>query len=86
MKQKILALLLMPVLILGCGFDPGTPPPTPVNEIVSANPETAQTSSDGIFTLTSPDVTEGGALPKEFTCDGASATRRFHGVVFLKAQ
>ena len=73
MKQKILALLLMPVLILGCGFAPGNPPPTPANAVV-ANTETVPVSSDGIFTLASPEVTEGGALPKEFTCDGVSAT------------
>ncbi|MBK7451920.1 MAG: YbhB/YbcL family Raf kinase inhibitor-like protein [Anaerolineales bacterium] len=73
MKQKILALLLIPVLILGCGFAPGNPPPTPANAVV-ANTEIVPVSSDGIFTLASPEVTEGGALPKEFTCDGASAT------------
>ena len=73
MKQKILALLLIPVLILGCGFAPGNPPPTPANAVV-ANTEIVPVSSDGIFTLASPEVTEGGALPKEFTCDGSSAT------------
>ncbi len=73
MKQKILALLLIPVLILGCGFAPGNPPPTLANAVV-ANTEIVPVSSDGIFTLASPEVTEGGALPKEFTCDGASAT------------
>ena len=74
MKYKIVTAVVLTFLLIGCGFAPGTPPPTPVNGIVSANTETAQTSSDGIFTLVSPDVTEGGALPKEFTCDGASAT------------
>jgi phosphatidylethanolamine-binding protein (PEBP) family uncharacterized protein len=32
------------------------------------------TSSDGTFSLSSPEVTEGGSLPQEYTCDGASAT------------
>lgn len=32
------------------------------------------TSSDGTFKLSSTEVTEGGALPIEFTCDGANAT------------
>ncbi|MFN8399512.1 MAG: YbhB/YbcL family Raf kinase inhibitor-like protein [Anaerolineales bacterium] len=74
MKPKILALLLLSILMLGCGFAPGNPPPTPVNAVVVANTEPAPLSSDGIFTLTSPEVTEGGALPKEFTCNGSSAT------------
>ncbi len=74
MKFKIVVAVVLTFLVISCGFAPGTPPPTPANEIVSANTEIAQTSSDGIFTLTSPDVTEGGALPKEFTCDGSSAT------------
>lgn len=65
--------MVLTFLIVGCGFAPGNPPPTPVNAVV-ANTEIVPVSSDGIFTLASPEVTEGGALPKEFTCDGSSAT------------
>jgi phosphatidylethanolamine-binding protein (PEBP) family uncharacterized protein len=32
------------------------------------------TSDEMMFTLTSPEVSEGGALPSEYTCDGASVT------------
>lgn len=74
MKFKIVAAVVLTFLIVGCGFAPGTPPSTPSNDAVPEMTEIAQISSDGIFTLTSPEVMEGGALPKEFTCDGSSAT------------
>jgi gluconolactonase len=34
----------------------------------------AQSSSTSSFTLTSPDLSDGGRLPAEYTCDGASST------------
>jgi phosphatidylethanolamine-binding protein (PEBP) family uncharacterized protein len=36
--------------------------------------DSTETSISSGFVLTSPDVVEGGALPTEYTCDGASAT------------
>ncbi len=72
MKIK-LSLLLAILLLTGCSLAPGTPPPTP-SVSIAATSEQEVTSSSGSFTLTSSEVTEGGALPTEFTCDGASAT------------
>lgn len=72
MKTKI-SLLLTVLLLTGCSLAPGTPPPTP-SPFTAATSEQVITSSNGTFTLTSSEVTEGGALPKEFTCDGVSAT------------
>ena len=72
MKIK-LSLLLAILILTGCSLAPGTPPPTP-SASTAATSEQAVTSSNGSFTLTSSEVTEGGALPTEFTCDGASAT------------
>lgn len=40
----------------------------------SASSNTTGSTSSSTFTLTSPEVVEGGALPAEYTCDGASAT------------
>ncbi len=40
----------------------------------AALPGAASTSSSTGFALTSPDVTEGGVLPAEYTCDGSSST------------
>ena len=65
MKTKIALLLLAFVFLTGC---------SPAANSAAPTVETASTTSNGSFTLTSPDVSEGGALPKEFTCDGASAT------------
>lgn len=51
-------LFLIPMTLIACASEPGTA-------------TTNQTSS---FTLTSPEVAEGGRLPAEYTCDGASST------------
>ena len=72
MKTK-LSILIVLVLLTGCSLAPGTPP-TPPDAEGNAAPVIEPTSSNGTFMLTSSEVTEGGALPKEFTCDGASAT------------
>lgn len=75
------SLALLVVLVTAC--QPGPPPPPPPGE--SGNPVGSTPSAtelpnaltpvaDGSFVLTSSAVTEGGALPAEFTCDGASAT------------
>jgi Raf kinase inhibitor-like YbhB/YbcL family protein len=70
MKTKIFSVLIV-FLLAGCSLAPaGNRPPTPPNSAEAAAP----TSSNGTFILSSSDVAEGGALPKEFTCDGASAT------------
>ena len=49
--------------------------------VSTASPESAtavpsvitETATPGDFTLTSPDVSEGGYLPVEYTCDGEGA-------------
>jgi phosphatidylethanolamine-binding protein (PEBP) family uncharacterized protein len=75
MKTKIFSILLTVFFLAGCSLAPaGNPPPTPPDEIITASTEQKTTSSNETFILTSSDVDEGGALPKEFTCDGASAT------------
>jgi Raf kinase inhibitor-like YbhB/YbcL family protein len=71
MKAKIFSLFLLFLLSTGCSFAPGNPPP---NSATIASSEKAPTSSNGTFMLSSSEVAEGGALPKEFTCDGTSAT------------
>lgn len=71
--MKTLSLLFVTLFLAGCSLAPGTPP-TPPNAPGNASPVIDPTSSNGTFMLTSSEVTEGGALPKEFTCDGASAT------------
>ncbi len=70
MKIKLFPLLIIILLLTGCSLARGTPPSHPSEASAVIDP----TSSNGIFILTSTEVTEGGALPKEFTCDGASAT------------
>ncbi|MFN8413918.1 MAG: YbhB/YbcL family Raf kinase inhibitor-like protein [Anaerolineales bacterium] len=72
MKIKMISLVLF--LLTACSLKPGNPPPTPPNPATNSTPVYDSISSNGIFMLTSSAVEEGGALPKEFTCDGASAT------------
>jgi Raf kinase inhibitor-like YbhB/YbcL family protein len=75
MNTKNLSLLLIILLLTACSLAPGgAPPPPPSESTQVATLDQLPTSSDGIFTLTSSEVKEGGALPKEFTCDGSSAT------------
>jgi Raf kinase inhibitor-like YbhB/YbcL family protein len=74
MNTKIFSILLIVFLLTGCSFAPGDSPPPPPDTAATVKSEQASTSSNGIFKLSSPAVAEGGALPKEFTCDGSSAT------------
>jgi len=72
--KKIITLFTFLALILtGCAYKQPPPVEMPRSE---QGPTSDQliTSSNGTFILTSSAVTEGGALPKEFTCDGNSAT------------
>ena len=71
MKTKLFSILLTFILLTACTALPGSPPPT---RGTTESATLAPASSDGTFKLTSPAVSEGGALPKEFTCDGVSAT------------
>jgi Raf kinase inhibitor-like YbhB/YbcL family protein len=73
MKIKLFSLLLV-FLLAGCALPPGNPLPIPPDSSGYATPVIAPTSSNGVFMLTSSEVEEGGALPKEYTCDGSSAT------------
>lgn len=71
MRAKLFApfvfTLVFSVILAACGTPP--PPPVPPN---SALPTSTPDPSG--FTLTSPAVENGGALPAEYTCDGVSAT------------
>jgi len=76
------AVLLM-VTLAACGNVPATTMMTaPQSGAASDLAETPAAAPPSIalavktagFTLTSPEVTEGGALPIEYTCDGASST------------
>ncbi len=58
MKTQLAGLIIAIGLLAGCG--------------VSANP--IEPPARSAFTLTSPDVVDGGMLPMEYTCDGASST------------
>jgi phosphatidylethanolamine-binding protein (PEBP) family uncharacterized protein len=68
MKFKLLSLIWMVFFAAGCSF---RQPPASTETIAL---DQLPTSSNGIFTLSSSAVTEGGSLPKEFTCDGSGAT------------
>ncbi len=80
MNVKTISILLITfLLITGCAFIPGDPPLPPpdstaIDSAVTESVEPEVTSSNGTFMLISSAVTEGGALPVEFTCDGDSAT------------
>jgi phosphatidylethanolamine-binding protein (PEBP) family uncharacterized protein len=58
MKKQAMGFFMVIGLLAGCG--------------ASANPITHSALTS--FTLTSPDVSDGGMLPVEYTCDGASST------------
>jgi len=54
-----------------------SPSPGQAEALATAVPvldESTLSENTGSFTLSSPDVVEGGALPAEYTCDGNSAT------------
>jgi phosphatidylethanolamine-binding protein (PEBP) family uncharacterized protein len=57
--QNLLVLIILNLSLVACGSR-------------LADPATAEPPRG--FTLSSPEVAEGGALPAEYTCDGASAT------------
>jgi phosphatidylethanolamine-binding protein (PEBP) family uncharacterized protein len=57
--QNLLAPIILSLSLAACGGRPADP--------AAAEPPRG-------FTLSSPEVEEGGALPAEYTCDGASAT------------
>lgn len=75
MKSKILYLFVFIALLSACVAGAAPPPAStkpvsaPKTAIVPGSPDTGNT-----FTLTSPDVVEGGRLPIEYTCDGGGAT------------
>jgi phosphatidylethanolamine-binding protein (PEBP) family uncharacterized protein len=71
MRRTFPFLLLMLFVATSCGFLRNGPPPADPQQIV-ATPKPTPTSTE--FVLTSPDVAEAGNLPKEYTCDGLSAT------------
>jgi Raf kinase inhibitor-like YbhB/YbcL family protein len=66
MKHKMIFLLTC-LLLISC-----SPRPAPID--ITTTLDELSTSSNGIFQLSSSAVSEGGALPAEFTCDGTSAT------------
>lgn len=72
-RIAVLSILLIIIFSTACC---GAPPPPGENTMPQdqTTPITAPTSSNGTFMLTSSEVEEGGVLPKEFTCDGVSAT------------
>jgi phosphatidylethanolamine-binding protein (PEBP) family uncharacterized protein len=80
MTKAILYLLLIIIFDLSlaaCGSMPPSAATSPLQmpEVRSGNSTKAITvSAEKSFTLSSPEVVEGGALPAEYTCDGASAT------------
>jgi len=75
--KKFALLFSLYLLLAACvrGNPPPPPPTTPNTQATltalatQANPTTVND-----FALTSPAVTEGGNLPKDYTCDGSSAT------------
>ncbi len=75
MLRKFLSIFFLLSLLTGCMV-----PPTEIAVVVPATNETAvitspisQLTNTG-FTLTSTDVTDGGRLPVEYTCDGDGST------------
>jgi phosphatidylethanolamine-binding protein (PEBP) family uncharacterized protein len=80
MSRNVLKLLLMIIVTLNpaaCGSMPPSEatPTLQMSAARSSDAAGAVTVSDAQgFTLSSPEVVEGGALPAEYTCDGASAT------------
>ena len=68
MAENIFRILALAILLLGLAACSGLQ-----NQSLAASGSTPS-STPGGFRLTSPDVAEGGILPAEYTCDGASAT------------
>ncbi len=75
MQRKLLSLIFLIAMLTGCTQSPTAtavvvPPTNTAESIIS--PVSQQTNSG--FTLTSTDVTEGGRLAVEYTCDGDGST------------
>ena len=75
MQTRLISLLFLIALLAGCAN-----PPAATAEVVPATDETtsitspiSQSTNPG-FTLTSTDVSDGGRLPVEYTCDGDGST------------
>jgi Raf kinase inhibitor-like YbhB/YbcL family protein len=73
-KKHIFISMIFFLILAGCARTIPLPPPTdgPTTQRESANANNA--SSMESFTLSSPDVIDGGRLPVEYTCDGTSST------------
>ena len=78
----ICSLLFIIAAVSGCNRTTSNPSSTAsfTSTIAIAQDQNADTSADssiiesGNFSLSSPEVAEGGILPKEYTCDGNSST------------
>ncbi len=75
MQTRLLSLFFLIALLTGCANPPaGTAMVVPAIEgPTSVNSPISQVAASG-FTLTSTDVSDGGSLPAEFTCDGNGST------------
>ncbi|MEZ4643842.1 MAG: YbhB/YbcL family Raf kinase inhibitor-like protein [Chloroflexota bacterium] len=88
MRKLMLATSIIALFVFAltaCGVEPSSTvattleagsPPGQAEGLATAVPihDESTAASTGSFTLSSPDVVEGGALPIEYTCDGDSAT------------
>jgi Raf kinase inhibitor-like YbhB/YbcL family protein len=74
MKTKILYMFFLAALLSACatGYTPAATASEPA--IAPATDTATDAASTTMFTLTSPDVAEGGRLPVECTCDGEGST------------
>jgi phosphatidylethanolamine-binding protein (PEBP) family uncharacterized protein len=88
--KKILGVLIGVLLILTVTFSActassptttlqpsGTPTAGDNQSIPGQQTDAPPSGINSQFSLTSPEVTEGGLLPKEYTCDGSSSTLPF---------
>lgn len=71
MQTKLISLIFLVALLTGCA-NPATVMPA-IEESASVNSPISRSINSG-FTLTSTDVTDGGRLPVEYTCDGDGST------------
>ena len=80
MSKRILNLLMLIIFDLSLAACGSVPPSAATSTLQmaagspSVSSDAVTVSAAGGFTLSSPEVVEGGALPAEYTCDGASAT------------
>jgi phosphatidylethanolamine-binding protein (PEBP) family uncharacterized protein len=77
MKNKkyilITCLVLLAILVGACS-SAALPEQTMDKPVAQNTSASSDSTSSPSFTLTSPDVVDGGRLPAEYTCDGASST------------